>query len=239
MNIDRKSFSILVVVSEQAMANCIKTYLLTWGYQVVGIADCCHKARQLYQQERPDMTLIDIQLKDCGTGIDLAHFIQAQAEPGLFLYLGTHPSKQETRLVRETFPVGFVNKPILPELLLTNLEIAFYRYATQQQRKPGISLLKGNTNYFVFFSDILYLEADHIYVKVYTRQGSSIRQRSSLSDFLERLPEKQFVKTHRSFAVNVSQLNGWNKQHVYIQGRAVPVSRGRRKVVMESVAESA
>lgn len=230
-----QTFKILIAENDIASAEEIKKHLTQWGYQVVSIATSRREAEQLYRHEQPDLTLINMHLKSYGAGVELAHFIRRQAQSGPFIYLASALNRQEIELVKPTLPAGFLSKPLQPELLYANVEIALLRYSAQQPAVPVLTLSEGDNHHILPLTNILYLEADHVYVQVYTADGEKILQRRSLTDLLEQLPAGQFVQTHRSFVVNIEQLNRWDKQYVYVRDQAVPLSRGRRKEVLAAL----
>ena len=220
---------ILIVEHEHSTIKQLKEGLTQWGYHVIGVATSLQAAKQLYQQERPHLTLINLHLNGYGEGVKLAHFIREQKRTSSIIYLASDLNREEIKLIKPTLPAGFLMVPLRPDLLYANVEIALNR---STEVDSVIKLTSGDDNYLLSPSDILYLEADHIYVQVHTTAGQKILQRRSLTDLLEQLPAEQFVRTHRSFAVNIGQLSRWNKQYVYVHGKAVPLSRGRRKEVL-------
>ena len=54
-------------------------------------------------------------------------------------------------------------------------------------------------------SDIIYLEAADDYVKIFTAEGSFLKNKT-MGYFEKTLDPKQFVRTHRSYIVNVQQI---------------------------------
>ena len=77
--------SLLIVEDEFLIANDLRRILTKAGYQIVGIAKSVEEAKQQVSQQRPDIVLLDIFLADQETGIDLAHWLNKQAIPFVFL----------------------------------------------------------------------------------------------------------------------------------------------------------
>ena len=76
-----------------------------------------------------------------------------------------------------------------------------------------IPLTNGVKNYSLPYSEILFLEADHIYVKVHTKSYGPIIQRNSLKELLELLPKDKFLQTHRSYIVNLEMVTSWDNEN--------------------------
>src|SRR5206468_1217659 len=78
--------------------------------------------------------------------------------------------------------------------------------------------------------DILYLEAADDYVKIHTKDGNYLKNKT-MNYFEQVLPDKQFIRVHRSFIINVSEItridNYEKENHLAIlkSKTTVPVSR--------------
>jgi len=222
----------LIVEDEVLIADMIKRYLNERDYQVVGTAISYEEGKALYLQKKPDIVLLDIRLSGVKTGIDLAHFIQEQPDPQPFIFLTSQLDRNSLDQAKATFPAGYLSKPIQKETLYTTIEIAMHNFQTQEKEKTTIQLYNGKRYYLVPVEDILFLQADHIYVQVNLTDEKQFLQRSTLKETLEQLPEDQFVQTHRSFAVNIDQVTRWDSEYLYVQDNAIPISRSRRKRVL-------
>nr|GFC58220.1 hypothetical protein [Tanacetum cinerariifolium] len=118
--------SILIVEDEFLIANNLQRILVKAGYQVTGLAKSVAEARQLLAQVPPDIVLLDIFLKGEQTGIDLAHWLNEQHIP--FVFLSANLSDSVLEAAKVTHPFGFLNKPFRTKDVLTTLEIARYRH---------------------------------------------------------------------------------------------------------------
>lgn len=235
-------FRVLIVENDASAAGQISLCLANLGYQVVGITTSCLVAKQLYQWEQPDITLIDIQEGRARSSMDLAHFIRSQPKPKPFIFISSRINHHCIRLARKTLPAGFLAKPIRRENLYATIELAMQEYRMQSQAVTTVIFSRDGNFHRIPVDSILYLQADHIYAQIFTIGGNKIIQRKSLTDLMEQLPTENFVQTHRSFVINIQHLNRWDKHHVYVGECAVPVSRGRRKQVLgilESVLRNA
>lgn len=86
------------------------------------------------------------------------------------------------------------------------------------------SLVKVN------FSDILYIEALDNYLRVHLRNQNRLITRMTIKVILEKLPEKQFVRVHRSFIVPLAQVE-WVRNRVIMLsgGQSIPLGRNYEK----------
>ena len=125
--------SLLIVEDEFLIANDLRRILRKAGYQVEGIARSVGEAKELIARQRTDIVLLDIFLDGQETGIDLAHWLNEQAIPFVFLSANLTDSLLESAKV--TQPFGFLTKPFREKDVLSTLEIARYRHAHSEEAK--------------------------------------------------------------------------------------------------------
>jgi DNA-binding LytR/AlgR family response regulator len=75
----------------------------------------------------------------------------------------------------------------------------------------------------VVFSEILYIEGQDNYVKFYFENQKSLLVRITIKELLEKLPEKQFCRIHRSSIVSLAKITSFRNKTVYIKDIALPV----------------
>jgi two-component system LytT family response regulator len=84
----------------------------------------------------------------------------------------------------------------------------------------------------VMLSDILYIESMKDYVKVFTPQGIIITKQS-ITSVEAMLPEKLFVRSHRSFIVAVSRIKSFTNELIEIGNAEIPIGKLYRNGVMK------
>ncbi|HNA96857.1 MAG TPA: LytTR family DNA-binding domain-containing protein, partial [Chitinophagaceae bacterium] len=108
---------------------------------------------------------------------------------------------------------------------------------SQSQR---IVIKDGSKIKIIPVQDVLYLEAADDYVKVHTRDGYFLKNKT-MGHFEKTLPETLFARSHRSYIINITQItriDAYEKDgHVAVlrTGAKVPVSRsgyGKLKEVL-------
>ncbi|MBN8822764.1 MULTISPECIES: sigma 54-interacting transcriptional regulator [unclassified Spirosoma] len=125
--------TLLIVEDEFLIAHDLKRILIKAGYQVVGIAGSVDEAQHIIRDQRPDIVLLDIFLKGHKTGIDLAHWLNDQSIP--FVFLSANLTDHLLEAAKKTQPFGFLTKPFREKDVLTALEIARYRHAHSEEAK--------------------------------------------------------------------------------------------------------
>ena len=84
-------------------------------------------------------------------------------------------------------------------------------------------------------SDIFYIEALENYSKIFRLNGGTIISRLNIKAIHKMLPQKQFIRVHRSFVVPVNKIQQFSKQEIYLIGlnKPIPVGRSYAKEVTE------
>jgi DNA-binding LytR/AlgR family response regulator len=226
---DQSKFRILIVEDEILIADNIERYLTKKGYEVVGIAISYEEAEELFIKEKPDLVLLDIKLSGPRSGIDFAHFINQQEHIIPFIFLTSQMDSRNINKAKETYPKGYLSKPIRKESLFATIEIVMHKWNEEKNDHSNIRLFNGYEHVLTPIQDILYIEAEHVYVKVHLASGDQILQRSSFKDLLDQLPCGLFLQSHRSYAINSKLITRWDTQNIYVDKTAIPISRTRRK----------
>ncbi|MCF8307983.1 MAG: LytTR family DNA-binding domain-containing protein [Bacteroidales bacterium] len=84
----------------------------------------------------------------------------------------------------------------------------------------------------VSFPEILFIESLSDYVKIHTKDKTVIT-RETISNIEAKLPQKEFMRVHRSFIVNLTGIESFTHEDIQIGGKEVPISRSYKKEVLE------
>lgn len=86
--------------------------------------------------------------------------------------------------------------------------------------------------------DIVYIEALENYVTI-TTLSERITTRCTLKDLLSQLPEKDFMRVHKSYAVNLRHISSISSTGIYMKGipRDIPLSRSFRDPLFSALKE--
>ncbi|MBL7734290.1 MAG: LytTR family transcriptional regulator DNA-binding domain-containing protein [Chitinophagaceae bacterium] len=102
--------------------------------------------------------------------------------------------------------------------------------ALSPQQRERIVVKTGGKIKIIRVEDIYYLEAADDYVKIYTKEGGFLKNRT-MAYFEDLLERDQYVRTHRSFMVNIQQITRiepYEKEGrlaVLKTGEKIPVSK--------------
>lgn len=244
-----KTINILVVDDEVMIAEDIKETLQEVGYQSVYRAINFEQAADILQKNSIDLVMLDINLNEKQTGIDLAEHINQNYEIP-FIFLTSYSSQETINQVKKTKPTAFLLKPYTESLLLASIEIALFNFYTPQNLSVTSTdefgeggtdvelVINGNLvikdkKYFVKIpiDDILWFESDKNYIDVKT-VDRKYTIRGSLKKIMISLPDS-FVKCHRQYVVNLNYVTGFNSNAVTIGDCEIPISRNEHDFVLK------
>jgi two-component system response regulator LytT len=212
--------NILVVEDESIVRKDIERSLIKLGYQVVAQADNGEKAIELARSTKPDIALMDIQIKGDMTGIETAEIIKGELDIPV-IYLTAFADDTTLSKAKLTEPHGYILKPFKEIDLHTTIEMAIHKHSKEREVKVENELLKSLTNFksdaeYLFIkhnsrlvkvnaADIYYVEALKDYMQIVTADMRYIIH-ATMKDMEKKLPKSVFQRIHRSYMVNMSKI---------------------------------
>ena len=233
---------IAVVEDEMIIADNIRQTLEKLGYEVSEPAIDYEEAIHQIHEEKPDLVMLDIQLLGERDGIDLAHELNDTLKLP-FIFLTANADKATIERAKTTKPSAYLIKPFKEFDLYASIEIALSNYAKEHERplesdkktefviKDAFFIKEKDLYLKVMFSDITYMQSDHIYVKVFTEGGREFLMRSSLKELLDTLPS-HFWQIHRSYIANLEKLDAINSHYTKISGHEIPIGKSYREALL-------
>ncbi len=138
-------------------------------------------------------------------------------------------------------------------LLISNLLVAVtsFFYARYRQVKKENSILEAKLSKYSKYQNkeapvltfkydgeekkldcnlILFLNSEREYTKINVVSNSFLVL-DRLKNFEKRLPRSRFLRTHRSFIVNVSKIERFDDDFVYVSSHCIPIGRSYKRYV--------
>jgi CheY-like chemotaxis protein len=123
---------ILIVEDNALVARETKERLAHLGYMVTGIAATGKNAVDLARTTRPDLILMDINLKGEMDGITAAEQIAVFLDAPV-LYLTAYSDDETLKRAMKTKPVAYLIKPFKERELYSNIEMALYKRKAEKK----------------------------------------------------------------------------------------------------------
>lgn len=228
---------ILIVEDEIELANNISEILLDLDYKVAAVVDNAESALAFLEDGEADLVLMDILIYGELDGIDLAYKIREKYNlPIVFstAYSGTEYLDRISSEIHE----GYLLKPFTLDSLKTAVFFGLKRHEEKSKEgsKPKGSLKIMDKGYLVPvpFSEIVYLKADGLYTRVFTKAKSYL-VRDILKNFEEKLNTTQFIRVHKSYLVNIGFVASFNAKKINLGDTNIPIRRGLYKELLEKI----
>ena len=126
--------NILIVEDENITAELLQALLHNMGYAVCGVTAYGEEAVTKASELRPDLILMDVMLRGEMTGTTAATRIQ-EAQNTPIVYLTAYSDGETIDSVKQTQPLGYVQKPFRAGELYSAIEIALYRHRMERELK--------------------------------------------------------------------------------------------------------
>ena len=231
------SRKIYIVEDEPLIADSIAHALEKEGYVVCGIADNAKEALYDIDELKPDLILLDINIIGNITGVELAKKINAKFKIP-FIYLTSLTDEDTINKVKETNPSGFLSKPFNEAGLRSNIEIALFKFKQQKEEKKLIEnsffVKKKGELIKVNKSDINYIEAFDNYSKLICCKNEYLVS-FTLKKVEEKLNDKNFIRIHRSYLININKIDSLYDGYVFINNKKLSIGKSYKEQLMNSI----
>jgi len=227
---------ILIVEDELIIAEDIKILLEDLGYQIVEqVARTYNDGIRLFESEKPDLVLLDIMISGEKDGIDLAEAIRQKAETPL-IFLTSHADTSTVERAKTMNPDAYIVKPFEKTDLYSSIEIAMHNYFSRASDVPvpnaesgvvlrdAIFVKKDYRLFKINIPEIRWLKSDSNYIEIHCN-GQKHLIRSSLKEFLTKLPSGRFLQVHKSFAINTDYIDSLDYASIHLGEDVIPVGR--------------
>jgi len=230
---------IIIIDDEPLARSIVREYLQT--YPELEILQECNdgfEGVKAIQQHEPDLIFLDIQMPKIN-GFEMLELLD---QPPAVIF--TTAFDEFAIKAFESHAIDYLLKPFNKERF--DKAIQKWREQTALSQKNTSELLEavsqspaqshrivvktGSKIKIIPVQDVYFLEAADDYVKVHTQEGNFLKNKT-MSHFEKTLDSQQFVRSHRSYIVNVQQItriDPYEKDnHIAIlkSGAKVPVSR--------------
>jgi DNA-binding LytR/AlgR family response regulator len=79
--------------------------------------------------------------------------------------------------------------------------------------------------------DILFIESLADYIKIHLPENTVVT-RETMSSIEAKLPQKEFIRVHRSYIVSIAGIQSFTNEYIEINRKQIPISRSCKKEVL-------
>lgn len=243
-----------IIIDDETPGRDIIRHYLQEVEQVEVIAECADGFTGLktISSLKPDLVFLDIQMPRL-TGIEM---VEVMTEKPEIIFITAYD--QYAIKAFELNAIDYLMKPFPKRRFLEAVRKAVEKIQSSEEasRKPANELIekrpdpaapinrvvvrKGNAINLIPVDQVKYIEAQDDYVMIYHSTGKAMKQ-ETMKFYEENLPSSDFVRIHRSYIVNVTEIKRiepyGKDNHVAIlqSGDKIPVSRAGYKQLKEDL----
>jgi two-component system, LytTR family, response regulator len=228
-----------IIVDDEPMArDVIKRYIQQMPkLKLMGEFGNAIDATIFLQEHSIDIIFLDIRMPE----LSGTEFVRSLRTIPKIIFTTAH--KEYAHEGFELDVTDYLLKPIRFDRFLRAVNKAF----PQKQQEPDSPLLMAGENKAVasfiylrvdrkmvkvLLDDILYIESDKDYVKVYTDKGYLIT-RQTIASVEAMLSDSKFIRVHRSYIVSLSKLKSFTAESVEIGNKELPIGKLYRNIFLK------
>lgn len=229
---------ILIVEDVVVTAMDLRQTLERAGHTITGIARTLQTALNSAITNPPDLALVDIELEkeSTGNGIDTAKELLLH-NPMPIIYLTANSERTMFQEAQQTQPSAYLLKPFKAAELLFNVELAYQNFRARLLAPIDAPLPKylllpiGKELARIDFDDVVYLEADGAYAKVFMIDKIVYTVSTNLGQLEPYFQPINFFRLSRFHIPNLNYINGIKDNELLLDhGRvALPIPANKRK----------
>jgi DNA-binding LytR/AlgR family response regulator len=230
----------LIVDDEPHAIEVIENYLQNFSQmEVAGRCNDAIQAFQLLQQKPVDLMFLDIKMP----GINGTDFLRSLKSPPKVIFTTAYSEYALEGF--ELNAVDYLLKPVSFERFMRAMDKVYQLNGTKSNVRLTREVPVGDYESFLYLKverktvkinvdDVLWIESLRDYVKVITAAQVYITKQK-ISFLEEMLPERKFVRIHRSFIVALSKIKSFYAYSVEVNGHELPIGRNYKQDVQKKL----
>ncbi|GAA4278487.1 LytR/AlgR family response regulator transcription factor [Aquimarina mytili] len=213
-----------IIVDHLSKIDCI---------DVLAVCNSAMEAFNTINNQKIDLIFLDINMPEI-SGISFAKSINKDIK-----IIFTTAYREYAIEGFDLHAVDYLLKPISFERLLNSINNYFEVYHKTKTAAIAEPLL----NDFIFvrsdrrmkkinFSEIIYVESYGDYIKIHCESATLIT-RETISIIESKLPQQQFMRTHRSYIISISKIDSFSNEEIQLNNKSIPISRNYKSEVLQ------
>jgi DNA-binding LytR/AlgR family response regulator len=241
---------ILIVEDEAIIAEDLSRKLEKAGYKISACVDNGEDALRSAKSNPPDLIFLDISILGAYNGIETAKRLKLIHDfPIIFL---TNITDNKTILdAKAVKPANYLIKPFITSQLYVSISMALKNFSEEKEAqlpppatentqghvmvlKDKFFLKHGNGAFHKYdISEVLFIEAERSYCRIFLESGEEILQASSMKEALEKIQHPHLVRVSRSYVINIDKIDVIKSHIVVIKGHEITMSREYAEHVLQ------
>lgn len=229
----------MIIDDEPLAVKVVSTYLAS--FEDLEITDTCKDAIEGFNKlsKNPaDVIFLDINMPVM-TGLD---FLKNLENPPIVVV--TTAYREYAVESYELDVIDYLVKPFSFNRFMKSIDRVRKRLQLIQSGPPPLLVNEedGTFQFFkidkrmvkVYFDDILYIESLKDYVRIKTKDDNLVNH-NNLIGIAELLPQKRFIRIHRSYIIPIDKVKAIDGNRVEIDGKLLPIGRNYQRTVKKAI----
>ncbi|MDA3890679.1 MAG: LytTR family DNA-binding domain-containing protein [Salinivirgaceae bacterium] len=240
----------VVIIEDEQQLRELNRNLISDNFpsiEVVGEADSVESGIEIIQKTKPDIVLLDIELKG-GTGFNILQNVKPYNFKLIFVTAYNHLAIKAIKFSA----IDYILKPInefeftnaienaLQSIQSNEMEMQvnnFFDHYEKQTQSKKIVLRTSDSMHIIDVSDILYCQSDNSYTTFYLADGTHILVSKPLKEYNDLLEGFNFIRPHQSYLVNLNSIKKVDKTDggfiILNNNTEIPISTRRKQSLMQ------
>ena len=223
-----------ILVDDEPTARDILATHLSKIDTITVVASCKNAAEafSVLSKQQIDLVFLDINMPEV-TGLMFANAIQGKSK-----VIFTTAYREYAVDGFDLQVVDYLLKPISLERLMKAVHkfIEEHSVPVQQEATYNFTFFKCDRKMVkIALDELVFTESCGDYIKLHTTKETLVTRETTYT-ILEKLPTQQFIRTHRSFIVNISKIDSFTNEQITIGRTSIPISRSYRDPVAHHLA---
>ena len=230
-----KMIQCLIVDDEPVAREILENYLSRINtFKVAGSCKSAVEAFRIINTQSIDLIFLDINMPEI-SGLSFARSINKDLK-----IIFTTAYREYAVDGFDLQAVDYLLKPISFERFLQAVN-KYLDEKTAVSASFAVEFTEEKSDYFfvrsdrkmvkISFADILYVESFSDYLKIHLTDKIVIT-RETISNIEAKLPQKKFIRVHRSYIVSLANIDSFTNEYVEIDGHEIPISRSYKNEVL-------
>ena len=235
---------ILVVEDDPDTSLRMESLIFSLGYEVLKPVDNSEDAITSIKEQRPDILVMDIDIKGELNGIEVVEQIKKLQIPVIFV-TGFNQEKYYAK-ARKTQPAAYLVKPFNKFTFQTALENAILSLGEKQELgnkgkdwpdevwlKDSFFIKRNNLLYKVKVDEIQYIQSEGNYCDIISNKKHAVK--ISLTQLLKKLPANTFIRIHQRYVIKADLIENIDisTNQVFVGGKSLPIGPKYREHILK------
>lgn len=191
------------------------------------------KALDYLGRENTDLLILDINMPEL-TGIQI---LNSLPQPPLVIFTTAYPEYGAESYNYNA--VDYLLKPVSFDRFLKAInkarDIFLSHSGTQKKQEPEYIFIKsGNRLVKLFLSDIIYVQAEGNYMSFHSKE-QKIMSLMNMTEALKLLPDKEFIRVHKSYIVAIGHISSFDKDDIFINDICIPIGSTYKEDLVKKI----